>query len=172
MRKWIQLIIGLSGVFSTLVFSQVTPQTIQPFKSLCISDEEIGLNWTNDKWITAKFTLDKYILEKLDYEKAMKSTNIIDRPLLCSTPSATTDVTVKACYSIKKFGTVFSNVLIAGDCYESFKGESIELIQCPSRGNFKPNGLFVKLPSHISMDLSLKKEKDSIVLAVGTCGVL
>jgi hypothetical protein len=176
MREWIQLIIGLSGVFSTLVFSQVTPQTIQPFKSLCISDQDTGFNWVNGKWITTQFTPDKYILEKLDYDKLMNATNYFGRPVNCSVPIASNldaeSSVVKACYSIRRFGSDALITIDALDCYESFKNKTLQGIYCPTQGNFKPNGLFVKLPSYISMDLSPKKVKDSIALSVGTCGVL
>ncbi len=164
------------GAAALPVCAQVTPQTIQPFKSLCIADQESGFNWSNGKWIPAKFEPGKYILQKIDYEEKMLSKNSTERPMLCSKPSATNvdkekDI-VRACYAVQKFGGVIHNWFHANDCYESFKDGKIQEIQCSGVGKFKPNGFFVKLPSYISMDLSTGDEKDSMVLSVGICGVI
>lgn len=81
---------------------------------------------------------------------------------------------VTACYAFKEFGGSPRTNIEARDCIEGFSFGNIEMIQCRGIGNFKPNGLFVKLPSYVSMDVSSDggKNKDSISLAVGTCGVL
>jgi hypothetical protein len=162
-----------SAVASPLL-AQVTPQTIQPFKSLCIAEETSGLDWENGKWKHTRFKGEKYILEKIDYEKAIISEKILDRPISCSKPNALKIVDdyfiVTACYALKNFGKVESNVIKAGDCLESLKGGIIQSISCKGVGMFLPNGSFIKLP--LVLDISTNKEKDSLAVSTGTCGVL
>lgn len=178
MKILISLVLGLFGLLSVNVFAEVTPQTIKPFKSICISNHETGFNWSNGEWMPAKFKTQKYILEKIDYEKEINASNSTERPFLCSAPKVQkidegSDL-VTACYAISEFGGPPRTNLDARDCIEGFRFGNIQMIQCRGIGNFKPNGLFVKLPSQTSMDLSSDREKnkDSISLAVGTCGVL
>jgi hypothetical protein len=159
--------------------AEITTASIKPFTSLCIADDSTGYNWRNGKWIQANFNTKRYLLQKLDYEKQINSENVIDRPLSCDKPTATiinaskNNVVVKACYSLRNFGSKLNVLAESQNCYESFKNGELELIQCPGLGNYKPDGLFVKLPSYISMDLSNNKdEKDSISLAIGKCSVL
>jgi hypothetical protein len=167
----------LCGIlFSFSSFGQVNTLTLKPFKSLCIADFSTGFDWVNGKWIPKNYKSEKYIFEKVDYENQIKAVDFLDRPLMCEIPSATIvnseKAIVKACYAFRNFGSKSMLASQAQTCYESFKNDQLELIQCPSLGNFKPNGLFVKLPSFISMDLTNKKEKDSIAVDVGSCGML
>jgi hypothetical protein len=159
-----------------MAHSQVTVQTLKPFKSLCISDQETGFDWKDGKWISKKFIPEKYILSKLDYEKAIASEKFIDRPMACGLPKVTKidekTSYVSACYAIYTFGSSPIIAVDAQDCIESFTNGNIDFVQCSNVGRFNPNGLFVKLPPSTSMDLSNKTSKDSISLAVGTCGVL
>jgi hypothetical protein len=172
----IVLLCLLVGAAAAPVCAQVTTQTIQPFKSLCIGEQASGFDWKNDKWEHTKFKPEKYILQKIDYEERMLSKNYIERPISCSKPKATNvdkekDI-VLACYAANKFGQVASYLFDAADCFELFKDGKIQEIQCSGVGKFKPNGSFVMLPSNISMDLSTGNEKDSLVLTVGVCGIL
>jgi len=157
------------------LLAQVTPQTIKPFKSLCVDEKSTGFNWNNGKWEAATFNLSKYTLEKIDYNKQILSEKVIDRPLSCEKPTATNvdnekDV-VLACYAVNRFGRPTYNAIHAANCLESFKGGQIESIYCSGVGSFKPNGLFVKLPTPTALDLSDGNYKDSMVVSVGTCGV-
>jgi len=158
------------------LLAQVTPQTIPPFKSLCIAEEASGLDWENGKWKHKRFIGEKYILEKIDYEKTIISEKTIDQPISCSKPNAIKisdeRFIVTACYALKIFGRVSMNLLDADDCKESFKAGKIELISCKGVGTFLPNGPFIKLPSSGSLNISADKEKDSLVVSAGTCGVL
>lgn len=157
-------------------FGQVTSMTIKAFTSLCIADSSTGFDWVNGKWIRKNYNSERYILQKIDYENQMKAADTLDRPITCDEPFASVvnseRAVVKACYSFRNFGSKSTILTQSQNCYESFKGGDLDLIQCPGVGNFKPNGLFVKLPSFISMDLSNKKEKDSIAIEVGTCSTL
>ena len=164
-----------SAVASPLL-AQVTPQTIPPFKSLCIDEEASGLDWENGQWKHTKFFPRKYILEKIDYEKTIISKRAADRPFSCSKPNAIKvddeQFIVTACYALKIFGRVSMNLLDADDCKESFTAGKLESIFCKGVGRFLPNGPFIKLPSSGSLNISKDKEKDSLVVSAGTCGVL
>ena len=164
-----------SAVASPLL-AQVTPQTIPPFKSLCIAEEASGLDWENGKWKHTRFIPGKYILEKIDYEKTIISEKIIDQPASCSKPNAfkvnDEHFLVTACYTFKIFGSVSMNLLDADNCTELFKGGKIESISCKGVGRFLPNGPFIKLPSSGSLNISKDKEVGSLVVSAGTCGVL
>ena len=149
---------------------------LKPFTSLCIEDNAVGFNWRNGQWVNAVFAKgDKIIFEKIDYQKADSSNNFMEKPLLCSQPKAhpvpNNFQLITACYSIRKFGDAKS-MLNMNDCYESYKDGVLTGIQCKSEGHFLPNGPFVKLPSHVSMDLSNKSEKDSVVVSVGKCAAI
>ncbi len=163
-------------LFALPSFGQVPSMSLKPFTSLCIADSSTGFNWVNGKWIRNDYNPERYILQKIDYENQMKAADTLDRPITCDEPSGSVvsseRAVVKACYSFRKFGSKSIILSQSQNCYESFKGGDLDLIQCPGIGNFKPNGLFVKLPSFISMDLSNQKEKDSIVIDVGSCAVL
>lgn len=176
MKVGIVLLCLLFGVATASVRAQVTPQTIQPFKSLCIAEQASGFDWNNGKWVHQKFVPKKYILQKIDYEKSMLSGKIVDQPVLCKKPSTTNinkelDI-VTACYVVIEFGKVAFNVIDAIECHESFSNGNIKNISCKGVGNFTPNGGFVMLPSSSSLDVSFAKEKDSMAVSVGTCGVL
>lgn len=176
MNMRIVLLCLLVGAAAAPVCAQVTTQTIQPFKSLCIGEQASGFNWNNGKWEHTKFIPEKYILQKIDYEEKMLSKNFLERPISCSKPKATNvdkekDI-VLACYAAIKFGEVASLFFDATDCYESFKDGKIQEIQCKGVGNFKPNGSFVMLPPYNSMDLSADNVKASLALTVGVCGIL
>jgi hypothetical protein len=165
-------IILFFGILLTLpAFGQVTTMTIKPFTSLCMVDFSSGFDWGNGKWSPKNFKPERYLFQKIDYENQIKAAAVLDRPLTCDEPSATAvdleKTIVKACYSLRNFGSKSMILTQSQTCYESFKNGDLELIQCPGLGNFKPNGLFVKLPSFISMDLSNKKDKDSIAIDVG-----
>jgi hypothetical protein len=176
MKVGIVLLCLLFGVATASVRAQVTPQTIQPFKSLCIDEQASGLDWENGKWENTKFKPGKYILEKIDYEKSIISEKFLDRPISCTKPIATKldneNSIVTACYVVKKFGKVESNFMAAEDCYESFKNGKIESIYCKGTGKFMPNGQFIKLPASESLDISSTNIKSSIVVSAGTCGLL
>lgn len=173
--KYLQLATAFLILWFGSASSEVTTNTLPPFKSLCISEEDVGFNWEGGKWTPSRFKPKKYILQKLDYEDSMKKV-IYDQPRMCETPIArkvdeSMDIAT-ACYIVYEFGKsplIFSD---ATTCYESFNKGKIDFIQCPKYGNFKPTGLFVKLPSAFSMDLSEKPYKDSMSLAVGTCSIL
>lgn len=47
MKILITLVLGVFGLSPINVFAEVTPQTIKPFKSICISSHETGFNWIN-----------------------------------------------------------------------------------------------------------------------------
>lgn len=172
------LIIFIAIAIPFFATAQITTSSIKPFTSLCIADNSTGYNWRNGKWIKVNFNPKRYLLQKLDYEKQMISVDIIDMPLSCEKPNANIideikkNVIVKACYSLREFGSKINLLADSQNCYESFKNNELELIQCPGLGNFKPDGLFVKLPTYISMDLSNNNEKDSITLDVGNCSSL
>jgi hypothetical protein len=158
------------------LLAQVTPQTIPPFKSLCIAEEASGLDWENGKWKHTRFKPEKYILEKIDYEKTIISEKIIDQPISCSKPNAIKfadeKFIVTSCYALKIFGRVSMNLLDANDCEELFTAGKIEAITCKGVGIFLPNGPFIRLPPSKSLDISADKEKNSLVVSAGTCGVL
>lgn len=120
--------------------AQVTPQTIPPFKSLCIAEEASGLDWENGKWKHKRFIGEKYILEKIDYEKTIISKRIIDQPRSCSKPDAKEfadeKFIVTACYALKIFGRVSLNFFDADDCKESFTAGKLEAISCKGLGRF------------------------------------
>jgi hypothetical protein len=164
------------GAVASPLFAQVTPQTLKPFKSLCIDEKSTGYNWNNSRWDVATFNLSKYTLEKVDYDKGMLSEKVIDRPLSCGRPTATNidnekDI-VLACYAVNRFGRPTYNAVHAANCLESFKGGVIQSIYCSGVGSFRPNGLFIKLPTPTALDVSDSIYKDSMVVSVGTCGVL
>jgi hypothetical protein len=180
MIQWIlKDIKRLAAIFIALmpisIGAQVTTQTVKPFKSLCISDKETGFNWSNGGWVAVNFKSDKYILKKIDYDSASASNDPSERPLLCKPPEVLYEykniTSVRACYSFSTFGRPTS-AFDMQDCSEVFNNGRLERVDCKGIGRFKPNGLFIKLPSDTSMDLSDEKTKDSMVLAVGTCGVL
>lgn len=172
-------------IISTLIFfhissvAQISTSTLRTFTSLCIAENSTGYNWRNGKWIQTNFNNEKYLFQKIDYDEKITSPNITDRPLLCNKPDVTSienngkNAIVKACYSMREFGAQVNVLLDSQNCYESYKNGELEVIQCSNLGNFKPDGLFVKLPSYISMDLSMNKEKkDSMTLVVGKCSIL
>ena len=157
------------------IWAEVTTQTVKPFKSLCISDKETGFNWTNGEWGPVNFKSNKYVLQKVDYDAAA-SGEPSQRPLFCRPPKVGSESInnmyyVTACYSFSKFGKPSSYIDMV-NCSEIFNGGQLEHITCEGVGKFKPNGLFIKFPSSVSMDLRDTKDKDSMVLAVGTCGVM
>lgn len=168
---------ALSVSHLILSAAEVTVDSVKPFTSLCIGENSTGFDWRGGKWMQTNFKPDKYLLKKIDYEKAMLSPNAIDRPILCNKPSFKSYNTsalafVKACYSFTRFGGPSISWIESKMCLESFRSGSFDEINCEGVGRFKPNGLFVKLPSSTSTSLGSEPEKDSLNLEVGTCSVL
>jgi len=156
---------------------EITVDSIKPFTSLCVGENSTGFNWIEGKWVRTNFKPEKYLLQKINYEKEMLSPNFNDQPLLCNKPSLQTYSSsgwafVKACYVFRPFGTPLSMLTDAKQCLETFRNGSLDNINCEGIGLFKPNGLFVKLPSYISMDLRSSTSKDSMALEVGICSAL
>ena len=165
----------LFGFLWIAAHAEITTETLKPFKSLCIAEQATGFNWKDGSWTPQKFKGDKYIIQKLDYEREIAASSFVDRPLRCEKPTITGSAAytwVKACYAISEWGEAPFLFSQSRQCTELYVDEKLVSIQCSDIGRFKPNGLFVMLPSSESLDLSNSTSKDSIVLSVGKCGVL
>ena len=159
-----------------MLCAEINTNSLPPFKSLCIGEQSTGFNWVNGKWKQTNFNSSRYVLEKIDYSSAMKSKNPIEIPISCKAAVATkvnSELTiVEACYLYYEFGVKPIIMINANMCYESFENGNIKDIDCTGKVKFKPNGLFVALPSNVSMDITNSNYKDSIAITVGTCGQL
>ena len=156
-------------------------QNVPPFTALCLSELEGGFNWEKGAWVHARYKADdKIIVQKIDHVAALKN-NTTDIPYRCKSidpelyESSPNFNLREACYVIRDVGTDTNLLFDAEKCYESYSKEGVLMdVQCP-RFEFSPNGLFIKLPSRASMNLSKNPPngyKDSLALAVGTCSKL
>jgi hypothetical protein len=166
----------LLAMFAIPAIAEVNVNSTPPFTSICVADRATGFNWRAGGWVETRFRPERYTLQKLDFSKLASEQDPRKRPVLCDVPEAHNYpggvAVVKACYAVYDFGREPLMLADANNCYESYKDGRLEFIQCPSTGNFKPNGYFAKLPSSTSLSVGSEAEKDSMVLSVGTCGVV
>lgn len=168
--------------FVALAICLATPswsQNAAPYTTVCISDKEGGFNWEKGDWVHARYKAGtKTIVQKIDPANYQEK-NPIDQPLSCEglNPKSYERGTLggiyrEACYVVRDAGANAFLLSDADKCYESYsKDGALEKVEC-RKMHFSPNGLFIKLPTYASMNLSKKPNndyKDSLAILVGTC---
>lgn len=148
-----------------------TPTAPAPFKSICITDKEVGYNWKAGEWVPASFKSGtKILVQKFDLASYEGKPAYL-RPYACK-PEPVGGfgdlVVTRGCYLVKDFGTA-THMFNAEMCDELTNKGVLESVKC-RKITFHPDGRFIQLPWHA--DISDKPEddkKDSLVLAVGKC---
>lgn len=173
-----RIFIGLLASFTIFAWAQNEPF----FTSQCIVKNSTGFNWEKNWWESKDYRPGKiFIARKIDHrEHAFKGNNIFDRPIMCEKIEdfildlgffENNDKARDACYSIKEHGSTESLYLSAEKCIEVYdQSGKLKEVQC-KKIRFSPDGLFILLPSDVSMNLEPypKTGKDSLSLSVGTC---
>lgn len=154
---------------------------------ICAEEQASGFNWAKGRWLPVQYkSSDKIHIRRLTPSEVKKDVpNSFDRPIPCLGADLETVFDVsrfgengryarKACYSIKDFGKEALLSMSAELCTEEFNNGALEKIECKSM-HFSPNGLFIRLPWYVAMDINpLPKNdyKDSLVIATGKCSAL
>jgi hypothetical protein len=159
---------------------QVNFVRFPPFSTLCIQEDATGYNWQDKKWIQTNFKpTQKYIIKKIEIEKYLTEKDRSKNQLItCKNPSVM-DFTsegkkfsafVDTCYEIKRMGEKAA-IWDYQMCSEYWRDGRLEKISCRDHSApfyFEPDGAFIQFPWHTSLEKT-NKEKDSLVLSVGSC---
>jgi len=158
-------------------------QNEPPFTTQCISKNETGFNWEKTWWASKNYRAGTiYMAKKVDHsDKAFNGKDALNTPHYCKGIEDSVydlgfldngDKAREACYTIKEHGSTESLFFAAEKCYERYdKLGKLKEVQCKQM-HFAPDGFFIRLPSHQSINLDPypdKAYKDSLVISVGTC---
>lgn len=152
----------------------IAQTNIAPFKAVCISEDSIGYNWRDGRWVRVTYAAgERFVVQKLDAE-LYKTKPLLEQPILCFKDSTGTSKSIyedRGCYLVKDIGS--AKTTIHGEvCTEYFDGSKPIKIVCKSM-TFLPDGSFVASPEYADISPTPPGgRKDSLALSVGRCSRL